>query len=295
MKHLNKGLSFALVLCLTVAASCRKDRNVSRSEVVRFYSADEMHKSINYLQIPLEGIENGVIYIESNTPVSVETQLPVSDVLSDDAWLDVQVSRESDSRYTVRYSAKALKNDLSQRTASVNATSTRLFLGSYLKMCQGYELFWTNSFTGLDHLVLTSSARAWTTGVIPAIASTSYDYISFNAYAVNPQALSITEVYPVELSLPEGAYFEDNGRTSYVLDVPIGSSFNDANLLYLPFCSEAGGFSSETVFTFRSLCGEDSPVQLHIDNIKVYKVSDQLREVLEGEDVGDSGSFDSFE
>ena len=112
---------------------------------------------------------------------------------------------------------------------------------------------------------------------------------------MNPQALSITEVYPVELSLPEGAYFEDNGRTSYVLDVPIGSSFNDANLLYLPFRSEAGGFSSETVFTFRSLCGEDSPVQLHIDNIKVYKVSDQLREVLEGEDVGDSGSFDSFE
>ena len=285
----------APAICGIALNSCRKDSNVNRSEVVRFYSPDAPQKSVTYLQIPLEGISDGVMYIESNTPIDVETQLPASDMLSGDSWITVDITRESDRNYVVRYSAKALEGDLSQRTASVNATSTQMYLGSYLKICQGYELFWTNVFTGMDHLVLDASRKSWTTSAIPNIASTSFDYISFNAYAVNPDAASMKEVYPLELSLPEGSYFDSNARTSFVVDVPLGETFGDGNLIYLPFRSTAGGFSSETAVKFSSLYEGESMPRIHVGNIKVYKVSDQLREILEGEDFGDMGGFDSFE
>lgn len=295
MRHTAElSLICAIVLVSPVVSSCRKDKNAGRSEEVRFYLPDNPQTSINYLQIPLEGVSDGVIYIESNTPVNVETQLPAEDVLSSDPWIDVNVTQESDRHYVIRYSASALKGDLKERTASVNATSIQMYLGAYLKICQGYELFWTNVFTGMDHLVLDESRTNWQSSFIPGIASTSYDYVSFNAYAVNPGAVSTKELYPLELSIPEGTYFDSNGRNTFVVDVSIGEEFNDDNLIYLPFRSTAEGFSSETAFTFRSLStGENIPA-LHIGNIKVYKVSDQLRQILEGGDF-DEGGYDDFE
>lgn len=293
-KVLKNGLFCVLALSSAILFSCKKDGDVSRSEAVRFYSSDAPQKSITYLQLPLEGVTGGEIYIESNTPVSVETQLPAAEMLASDPWISIEVTKKSDCVYLVKYSAAPLKGGLSQRTACINATSTQMYLGSYLKLCQGYELFWTNSFTDREHLVLDADEPSWSTGVITDIAATSWDYLAFKAYAVNPSAVSVRDVYPVEISIPEGTYFETTGRTTYVADVPLGDSFADASLIYMPFKSTAGGFSSEMTITFRS-AGEDlSGLELHIDDIKIYKVSDQLREVLEGGDYADGGG-ESFE
>ncbi len=280
---------FLCILAMSVlAASCGKDKNVSRSETVRFWSADSPDKSITYLQLPLEGVTDGTIYIESNTPVDVETQLTAAEMMSSDAsWITVDVTKESDCRYRVRFCAEPLIGDLTRRTACINATSTQMYLGSYLKLCQGYELFWTCSKA--ESFVLASSGASWDTGTITDIASTSWDYIAFNAYAENSDAVSTKDVYPLELTIPEETYFESNSRTSFIVDVPLGDAFADDNLIYLPFRSVNGGFSSETVVTFTSLADADSSVKIHVGNIKIYKVSDQMREVLEGGDSVDGG------
>ena len=273
--------------CCLAAVACSKDKNVSRSETVRFYSADSPDKSITYLQLPLEGVTDGTIYIESNTPVSVATQLTAAEMMSaESSWITVDVTKESDCSYRVRYCAEPLKGNLNRRSACINATSTQMYLGSYLKLCQGYELFW---ICKTSEVALSSSNASWSTGVIDNIASTSWDYIAFNAYAENPDAVSTKDVYPLRLALPEETYFESNSRTDYVVDVPLGNAYTDGNLIYLPFRSVNGGFSSETEISFTSLSDADSSVKLHIGNIKIYKVSDQLREVLEGGDSVDGG------
>ncbi len=291
------GLRLKTVLRMGVLAplcaltlSCRKNTDIARSETVRFYSAGNPDKSITYLQIPLEGVSEGEICIESNTPVEVETVLPVKDVLGADPWISISVTPEGDRNYTVKYSAKALKGDLTSRSACLNATSTSMYLGSYLKICQGYDLFWAED-AAAEH-ILSASAPTYTIVTIPSIAATSYDYISFNAYAVNPEAVSTKEVYPLELSIPEGTYFAQTGLETFILDVPLADSFGDSNLLYLPFRSVADGFSSETTVTFRSAYSGETPPTLHIGNIKVYKVSDQLREVLDGGDYEEMGGED---
>ena len=275
-KKLTIILSYVFLLC-TVA--CQKDTDVVRDEYIRFYSNKDLSKEISVLQIPFEG-ESAKLVLKTNADVIVNFEPKTEEGL--DSWITFEEPvKISEGVYEIAYTASRLMKDLDQRTASVNATASKIWLGKFLKVCQGYKSLWSPESADAPKTVSYSSP--WKSTSIKGIADLSNAYISFNAYATNPQSLSPEQTFQLKIELSEGAVFTDNGLKSYVVDIAQGTDFSWSNLVALPFKSTGSAFNIDTKVSL-GLVSNVEGLSIAVDNIKIYHVTDDLLEDGDGEE-----------
>lgn len=274
-KKLSRILSSAVLLC---ALACQKNPDSVRDEYIRFYSSRNMSKEINVLQIPFEG-ESAKLYIKTNADVVVKFEPQM------DSWITFEEPvKISDGEYEVAYTASGLVDDLDQRTASVNVTSTAIWLGKFLKVCQGYKFLWSPESADAPKTI--TYAKPWDGKKITGINKLSNAYISFNAYATIDQTLYEGQTFQLRITLSEGAEFTYNGLKSYVVDVAKDTGAKWANLVALPFMASASTFAENTKVSL-SLVSDIAGLSMSIKNLKIYNVTEDLLGGGDGEEWGD--------
>ena len=278
-KKLTVILSYAILLC---AFACQKNTDIVREEYIKFYSDKNLSKELNVLQIPFEG-ESAKVIIKTNADVVVKFEPQTEEDL--DSWITFEEPvKVFKGTYEVAYTASRLLKDLDQRTASVNVTAPKIWLGKFLKVCQGYEFLWSPASGSAPKTV--TNANKWTSESITGIEKSSYAYISFNAYATNPQALAPEQTFQLKVELSEGALFTDNGLQTYVVDVAQSTVFEWSNLVALPFKAVESSFENDTKVSLSVVSNVEGLV-VSIDNLKIYNVTDDLREEGDGEEWND--------
>ena len=90
----------------------------------------------------------------------------------------------------------------------------------------------------------------------------------------------------MKIALSEGAVFNENGLQSYVVDVAQGTDFGWSNLVALPFKSTGSAFKLDTKVSLSVLSNVEG-LSVAVDNLKIYNVTEDLREESDGEDWGD--------
>ena len=277
--NLKKILSYAVLLC---AFACQKNSDVVRDEYIKFYSSNNPSKEISVLQVPFEG-ESAKVIIKTNADIVVKFAPETAGGV--DSWITFdEPVRISSGEYEINYTASRLLRDLDQRTASVNVTSPKIWLGSFLKVCQGYEFLWSPAAEDAPEAVTYS--QPWKSDSVTGITELSHGFISFNAYATAPQALSADQTFQLRIALSEGAVFTDNGLQSYVVDVVQDTGFGWSNLVALPFKSTDSAFKIDTKVTLTVLSAIEGLI-VNVDNLKIYNVTDDLREEGDGEEWED--------
>ena len=275
-KKLTVILSYAVLLC---AMACQKNTDVVRNEYIRFYSDKDMAKEISVLQIPFEG-EAAKVIIKTNADVVVKFEPQTGEGL--DSWITFgEPVKVSNGVYEVSYTAGSLLKDLDQRTASINVTAPKIWLGKFLKVCQGYEYLWSPAAADAPKTI--TYGNAWKSMSVANIKEASHAYVSFNAYATAPHALAPEQTFQLKVALSDGAVFEDNGLQTYVVDVAQSTVFGWSNLVALPFKSLDSSFEADTKISL-SLVSNIEGLVVSIDNLKVYNVTDDLREEGDGEE-----------
>ena len=278
-KKLTVILSYAVLLC---AFACQKNTDIVRNEYIRFYSDKNLSKEINVLQIPFEG-ESAKVIIKTNADVVVKFEPQIDE--GQDSWITFEEPvKVSDGTYEVSYIASGLLKDLDQRTASVNVTAQKIWLGKFLKVCQGYKRLWGPGKASAPKKI--TYGNAWKSASVTGIDEYSHAYVSFNAYATAPNALDPKQTFQLEVALSEGALFEDNGLQTYVVDIVQATDFAWSNLVALPFKAKSGAFKSDTNMSL-SLLSDMEGLVVSIDSLKVYNVTDDLREDGDGEEWGE--------
>ena len=278
-KKLTVILSYAVLLC---AFACQKNTDVVRDEYIRFYSDKDLSKEISVLQIPFEG-ETAKVIIKTNADVIVKFEPQTEEGL--DSWITFgEPVKISNGVYEVNYTASRLVKDLDQRTASVNVTAPNIWLGKFLKVCQGYEYLWSPAAASAPKTI--TFANSWKSASVTGITELSHAFVSFNAYATAPQALAPEQTFQLKIALSDGAVFTDNGLQSYVVDVVQDTDFGWSNLVALPFKSSGSAFDSETKVSL-SLVSDVEDLVVSIDNLKIYNVTEDLREEGDGEEWED--------
>ena len=275
-KKLTVILSYTILLC---AMACQKNTDIVRDEYIRFYSDKNMSKEISVLQIPFEG-ESAKLILKTNADVVVKFEPQTEEGIN--TWITFgDMVKVSEGEYEIPYTASRLLTDLDQRTASVNVTAQNIWLGKFLKVCQGYKWLWSPASADAPKSI--DYSTPWKSASITGISELSYAYISFNAYAVNPQALAPEQTFQLKIALSDGAVFTDNGLQSYVVDVVQDTDFTWSNLVALPFKAVGSAFKFDTKVSL-SVVSNVEGLLVNIDNLKIYNVTEDLREEGDGEE-----------
>lgn len=273
---LTRILSCAVLLC---ALACQKNTDVVRDEYIRFYSSKDLSKEIKVLQIPFEG-ESGSVVVKTNADITVKYEPRISE--GSDSWITFEEPvKVSEGEYEIAYTAGRLLKDLDQRRASVNVTAKSIWLGGFLKVCQGYEFLWSPEAAAAPKSI--TYAEPWNSVSVKGITDLSHAYISFNAYATAPQALAPEQTFQLKIALSDGAVFNDNGLQSYVVDVAQGTDFSWSNLVALSFKSSGSAFKHDTKVSLSVLSNVEG-LSVSVDNLKIYNVTEDLLEEGDGEE-----------
>ena len=273
---LTRILSCAVLLC---ALACQKNSDVVRDEYIKFYSSKDVSKEINVLQIPFEG-ESAAVVVKTNADITIKFEPRTAEGV--DSWITFEEPvKVSEGVYEITYTAGRLLKDLDQRRASVNVTSKSIWLGGFLKVCQGYEFLWSPEDAAAPKSI--TYAEPWNSVSVKGITDLSHAYISFNAYANAPHALSPEQTFQLEIALSDGAVFNDNGLQSYVVDVAQGTDFSWSNLVALSFKSSGSAFKHDTKVSLSVLSNVEE-LSVSVDNLKIYNVTEDLLEEGDGEE-----------
>ena len=171
---LTRILSCAVLLC---ALACQKNSDVVRDEYIKFYSSKDVSKEINVLQIPFEG-ESAAVVVKTNADITIKFEPRTAEGV--DSWITFEEPvKVSEGVYEITYTAGRLLKDLDQRRASVNVTSKSIWLGGFLKVCQGYEFLWSPEDAAAPKSI--TYAEPWNSVSVKGITDLSHAYISFNA------------------------------------------------------------------------------------------------------------------
>ena len=199
-----------------------------------------------------------------------------------DSWITFEEPvKISEGEYEIAYTAGRLLKDLDQRRASVNVTAKSIWLGGFLKVCQGYEFLWSPEAAVAPESI--TYAEPWNSVSVTGITDLSHAYISFNAYATASQALAPEQTFQLKIALSDGAVFNENGLQSYVVDVAQGTDFGWSNLVALPFKSTGSAFKFDTKVSLSVLSNVEG-LSVSVDNLKIYNVTEDLLEEGDGEE-----------
>ncbi len=268
---------------LALLISCKKsdDRPV-RGDFIKVYetSAD---KTLDNIIVPFEGAQDAQIHVLSNVELQWKYLVDQTDTGTD--WFTIKSVEETEPGHiVVTYDAESILdlNSLDRREGKLSFSCPEASFGKFLSVRQGYKQQFREEFSGEPdgHVTITGD-DVFTTQEYSVLAQDYYDYISFNVWAeTDNEFLSKNITLDVTIS---GGQFFDISRTTYRINVPIGTEASVANLRYLLIKGNGQRMSHKTKFTFST--ANDIDVFVHIDNLAAYQVTAaDLGELFEDED-----------
>ena len=280
------GLSVAALL-----ASCKKgdDRPV-RSDYIKVYETS-VNKTLDNILVPFEGVTDGQVHVLSNVPLQWKYLADQDDA----EWFTIKSVEEVESgHWVVTYDATSLLslNSLSRREGRLSFVCPEASFGKFMSVHQGYKRQFLDEFSDEpDQTVCLTGNQTYTTEEYSVLAADYYDYISFNAWAVsNNEFLSKNITLDITIS---GGLFYDINRSTYRVNVPVGTGAEMSNLQYLLIMGEGERMSPKTYFTFS--VNNDEEVYIHVDNLAAYQVTPaDMGELFEDEDFDEDEVEDDW-
>lgn len=271
---MKKKVLLLLSGALAAVCSCNTDdgpRRPVRSEYITVYETSP-DKTVDAIQVPFEGVQNGQIHVLSNVPVQWKYFVDQSQTGTD--WFKVKSVEEVESGHIlVTYDAESILalNSLDRRSGRLSFSCPEESLGKFLTVKQGYsEQFYEDFSDQPDQTLVITGRKTFTTEEYPVLNADYCDYISFNAWAETAnEFLSRNITLDVTVS---GGKFYATGLTTYRVNVPIGTGPNKDNMRYLLLVGNGERMSAQTKFTFST--ANDDQVYVHIDNFSAYRVTE---------------------
>lgn len=275
-----------LLLCvLSSAVACNKEQDTQplRPEYIKVYETTDGGKLLSDIQVPFEGKKDGQFHVYSNVPLQSKYQVSPNATVAD--WFTIKTIEEVEPGHTVvTYDAESLVelNTLDRRSGSLSFSCPDRSLGKFLTVRQGYELTFTDDFSDVeDGVVVLTGKQTYTTKEYSILATDYFDYISFNVWATSENEYPTRNI-TLDVTV-QGGMFYNTGRTTYRVNVPLGTGPDKNNLRYLLISGTDGRMSAKTNFTFS--VDNDNLVYVHIDNLMGYKVAEaELGDVIEDEE-----------
>ena len=290
---MKKKVLLLLSGALAAVCSCNTDdgpRRPVRSEYITVYETSP-DKTVDAIQVPFEGVQNGQIHVLSNVPVQWKYFVDQSQTGTD--WFKVKSVEEVESGHIlVTYDAESILalNSLDRRSGRLSFSCPEESLGKFLTVKQGYsEQFYEDFSDQPDQTLVITGRKTFTTEEYPVLNADYCDYISFNAWAETAnEFLSRNITLDVTVS---GGKFYATGLTTYRVNVPIGTGSNKDNMRYLLLVGNGERMSAQTKFTFST--ANDDQVYVHIDNFSAYRVTEaEMGLLITDEDFEDEGEVD---
>jgi hypothetical protein len=290
---MKKRVLLLLSGALAAVCSCNTDdgpRRPVRSEYITVYETSP-DKTVDAIQVPFEGVQNGQIHVLSNVPVQWKYFVDQSQTGTD--WFKVKSVEEVESGHIlVTYDAESILalNSLDRRSGRLSFSCPEESLGKFLTVKQGYsEQFYEDFSDQPDQTLVITGRKTFTTEEYPVLNADYCDYISFNAWAETAnEFLSRNITLDVTVS---GGKFYATGLTTYRVNVPIGTGPNKDNMRYLLLVGNGERMSAQTKFTFST--ANDDQVYVHIDNFSAYRVTEaEMGLLITDEDFEDEGEVD---
>ncbi|MBR6054716.1 MAG: hypothetical protein IKP46_05195 [Bacteroidales bacterium] len=282
------GLSVAALL-----ASCKKgdDRPV-RSDYIKVYQTSAA-KTLDNILIPFEGATDGQIHVLSNVPLQWK-YLAGQDAADNDWFTIKSVEQPEQGHWVVTYDAASLLslNSLSRREGRLSFVCPEASFGKFMSVHQGYKRQFLDEFSDEpDQTVCLTGNQTYTTEEYSVLAADYYDYISFNAWAVTENEF-LSKNITLDITISGGLFYDIN-RSTYRVNVPIGTSADMSNLQYLLIMGEGERMSAKTYFSFS--VNNDADVYVHIDNLAAYQVTPaDMGELFEDEDFDEDGGEEDW-
>lgn len=257
-----------------------------REEYINVFDGD-IPDAVDNVQIPFEGVENGQLHIRSNVPL--QWKYMVDQDSENTAWFNIREVKEVEPGHmVVTYDAESILdlNSLDRREGKLSFSCPSRFLGKFMDIAQGYPRQFLEEFDGQseDNDLVISGKRTYTTKEYPVLGADYYDYVSFNAWAdADPEFLSRNITLDIKI---DGAMFNLTARTTYRVNVPLGTQAGKDNFKFFLISNGGERLSPQTKFTFSTQ--NDDGVIVHVDNFAGYKVTPaEMRELMDDEEIFD--------
>ena len=267
---MKRCLIFALLLLPLIPVSCQQEEagNVPlRDEFITVYDEAKPDVALDEIRIPFKGVEGGKLHVLTNVELKM--------TCSEQGWFVIKDVREVDGGHKViTYDAASMidENSLHSRTGNLSFSCPELYFGKFMKVSQGFDQVWEETFSDTDTGCLKlGGSFQWTTPELSQIASHYYDYVSFNAWAEAAGDITGRNI-TMDVSISGGAVFSEINRTTYRINVPLGNGPEGSNLRWLMISSGGKVMNAQTTLTFS--VHNPSGVTVSMSNLRVYKVTE---------------------
>lgn len=277
-----------LLICAVFAVvGCSKDepQRPVRSDYIKVYDGATTGKYIDNLQVPFEGVAKGEIHVLSNVPLKMDYYVDQNDIVNDWFRINPEPKQVAENHYVYYYEADAVidGNTIDRRSSSLNFSNPLCSFGKFMSVRQGYENLFVEDYSEMPGgNVCLTDRETFVTKEYEDFKSDYFDYISFNAWAQSDNEF-MTKNITLDVTVSTGCQFYDTGRTTFRVNVPLGTAADKSNLKYLLLSGVGGRMDPKVKFTFS--VNNDNLVYVHIDNLAGYKVKDaELGTIIEDEE-----------
>lgn len=233
---------------------------------------------LDEVQVPFEGVKDAELHVVSN--LDLGWRYLVDQSQPDPNWLTIKSIEEIETNHwLVKYDAKSIldENTLSRRVSKLSFYNPEAYLGKYITFRQGYTMEYSDSFDVTDGEevipgnIELSGKYTYTTEKLSIINKDYYNYVSFNAYAVEYDEYSRDNI-TLNVTVNNGPSFKDINRKTYVVDVPVGTQPKAENFHYVLMWNKGEIMGPETTLTFS--LNDQEGVKVVLDNLQIFKVSE---------------------
>jgi len=269
------------MLLLILFCSCQDNENELslREEYVNVYLGDSK-LAVDYIQIPFEGVTDGVIHIKTNVDLEMNYNSGASG-----NWLtikDVQDVEEGHSIITYDAASMVEEGSLDRRQGYLRFVAPSLYFGKFIDVRQGYEQVWNETFEGYSGSCYPLSGNSvWTSDALDVLGTHFYDYVSFNAWYESSSDVSQRNI-TLDVHIEGGPVFDALNKTEYTFNVSEGNSVEAGNMKFFLLSNNGQRMSSKTKLSFS--VSNPAGVTVKIANIRIYKVSEAEIETFLDED-----------
>ena len=267
-----KMLCISLTAVGLIACAEKPTEEVLRNEYISVYESDPA-KTVSEIQVPFEGVKDAELHVVSN--LELDWRYQVDQTIVDPNWLTIKsVDEIEKGHYLVKYDAKSLleRNTISRRESTLSFSNASNFMGKYITFRQGYTEEYAQDFSAeAEGCIVLTDKQSYTTETLHVINKDYYNYVTFNAYGQKGNEFSLENI-TVKVTVDGGPIFRDINRTTYLVNVPVGTAPTANNMNFLLMWNKGNVMGSKTTLTF-SVENQDGTV-VYIDNLHIYKVSE---------------------
>ena len=286
---MSKKLTILSLALLAIVLACNKNDPPSsspRTDLITVYDA-VAGKTVDNIQIPFDGAQNGQIHIRYTIPSDQKLQwrqlVDPSETGTD--WLTIKSVEDVEPGHAVvTYDATSLlaMNKLDRRSSNLSFYCPNLSLGKFISIRQGYQRQYSGTSGVTDETITITGEETYTTQEYPKLNVDYCDYISFNVWARNEHEFNLTKNITLDITV-SGGHFYETGLATYRVNVPLGTGPEKSNMVYLLVAGNGKRMSTNTHFIFST--DNDKDVYVSIKNFSIYKVTEaEMLELIDDED-----------